>query len=504
MLFKKKKAEAELTAEEMAADESIKSEKEASRRRKRYGTVATAITAAVVAVVIVLNVLLTVLIDRYPLSIDLTDKNLYDLSADTIEYIKGIDKDVTIHILSTQQKLSYSYEYLDLVQAAKTIEAYAKYSSHITVDYVDLTSDPSFINSYPDYDLATYDVIVECDGFTTVTNLTDMFTYSYQYNSDYTDYSIAATSNVEQNVTNSIMYAVSGVKTRIAVISGFDEVDSADLETLLSNNNYEIVDLNLLTEAVPEDVSAVIWFGPKNDPDEATLKKLDIYLEGGGNLLVFRDPFTTGQPTLDAFLAEWGLSSPEGFAFETDSSRTYNNSMYYPVVSYSDTNWSSGLESKSLYTVFYAARPVELLFDSQGNIKTSTLLSLSDKSGWYAADVADDYTITESDIVGNVCVGALAENSSTGGKVFLFGTTYSFLGDFLTSTVVSNAEYIAGVFNTLCQRENAVVIASKDISTEANTMTTNSVMMTSIVFVILVPLVLLGAGVFVYVKRKHK
>lgn len=482
----------------------IFSDSAAKSRRRRYGAAATAITALALAIVVVLNVLVTLLTERYPLTLDLTENSIYELSEDTIAYLEGVDKEVKIHILATRQSLSYSYDYLDLVQAAKTIEAYAKYSKNISVDYVDLAANPGFINAYPDNELAVYDVIVESGSMVVVTSLMDMFEYSYQYTADYTGYDIVSTSKVEQEITNAVMYAVSGIKTKIGFITGFGERDSADLQSLLGKNNYEAVSLNLLTEDIPGDISALVWFGPNSDPTEAALKKLDAYLESGGSLLMFTDPFIGDQPSLDTFLAEWGLSIPEGFAFETDSSRTFNNSMYYPLVEYTDSNWSSGLEGKNAYTLYYAPRPVEALFASDGDISTSVLLSLSENSGWYPADVSEDYQITDADMVGNVPVAALSQSAETGGKLFVFGSTYSFLGEFLTTSADANAEYITGIFNTLCQRENSAVIAPKDISTQSNTMTTNDVIVSSVVFVILIPLLLIGAGVAVYVKRRHK
>ena len=107
-------------------------------------------------------------------------------------------------------------------------------------------------------------------------------------------------------------------------------------------------------------------------------------------------------------------------------------------------------------------------------------------------------------IVGNVPVAALSESAETDGKLFVFGSTNSFLGDFLTASYTANADYITGIFNALCERENSAVIAPKDVSAQANTMTTNDVMVSSIAFVILIPALLIGAGVAVYLRRRRK
>ena len=87
--------------------------KERSRRRRR-GAVAGGITVLVIGIAVLLNVILTLVLERYPLSLDLTENSIYDLSEDTVAYLGGLDKDVAIHILATRQSLSYSYDYLDL------------------------------------------------------------------------------------------------------------------------------------------------------------------------------------------------------------------------------------------------------------------------------------------------------------------------------------------------------------------------------------------------------
>ncbi len=497
----------ERTEADRASDEAVASALDlrlAQKRRRRFGLIATLITVGVVAAAVVLNILVGLLAGRYPLSVDLTAGSLYGISDETADYLKGLDRDVAIHVLATRESLSYSYDYMDLVQAGKTLDAFAQNSGRIAVDYIDLAANPTFAANYPDYALKAYDVIFESAGGDTggknvaVLNLSEMFDYVYDENQ-----SLGSSSHVEQSVLNEILYVVSGVRPKIAFIGGFGELASESLQSLLKGNNYEAVPWNLVTGEAPEGAGLAVWFGPENDPDEATLRKLDAFLAAGGKLLLFTDPYcdSAKQPVLSAFLSEWGLAAVDGFAFETDSSRMVGTTPYLPIVDFDDSAYSSGLENSGTYVAFYLPRPLAVLFESKGDVSAHALLSLSNTSGYHDASLINNYTVQNADVVGDVTVAAVGENAATGGKVFLFGSTHSFDADFLTTSVLSNAEYIVGVLNTLEERVDAVTIAPKNLSGEANTMTGSDIVVSSAVFIALIPLCVLGAGAWVLIRR---
>jgi len=505
-------SEAEEQSEADAAeDEAVASALDlrlAQKRRHRFGLIATLITVGVVAAAVVLNLLAGVLMDRYPLSVDLTAGSLYGISDETVDYLKGLDRDVAIHVLATEESLSYSYDYMDLVQAGKTLDAFAQNSGRITVDYVDLAANPTFAANYPDYELKAYDVIFESAGDAAsdgsapknvaVLNFSEMFDYAYDENQN-----LVSSSHVEQSVLNEILYVVSGERPKVAFINGFGELPSDSLQSLVKGNNYEVVAWNLVTGDAPEDAEVAVWFGPENDPDEETLHKLDAFLASGGKLLLFTDPYCSAakQPVLSAFLAEWGLAAVDAFAFETDSAKMVGTTPYLPIVDFDDPAYSSGLENSGTYVAFYLPRPLGVLFDSKGDVSARVLLSLSETSGYHDASLINNYTVKDADVVGDVTVAAMGENAATGGKVLLFGSTNSFDADFLTTSVLSNAEYFVGVLGVLEERGDAVTIAPKNVSGEANTMTGSNIIASSVIFIAVIPLCVLGAGVWVLIRR---
>ena len=73
-----------------------------NRRRFKYGSLATIITVGFIVAVVLLNVVCTLLLERYPLSIDLTSDNRFKLTDESVEFVKSIDEDVTILVLADE------------------------------------------------------------------------------------------------------------------------------------------------------------------------------------------------------------------------------------------------------------------------------------------------------------------------------------------------------------------------------------------------------------------
>ena len=115
----------------------------------RHGTYATTIIAVVIAGVIVLNVLMGMLSERGVLSFDITSSKVNTLDEENIEFIKSVDKEVTITVLSTADAYTdntlnqYAAQYLNVVdenneyfaQTVNILNRYAQINKKIKVVY---------------------------------------------------------------------------------------------------------------------------------------------------------------------------------------------------------------------------------------------------------------------------------------------------------------------------------------------------------------------------------
>ena len=125
-------------------------------RKFKYGGIATVITILFIVVVIVINMIMGVLDSKVVMEVDLTPNQVYGLTQESIDFVQGLDKDVEINILNSKDSFESGGQYY--VQAAAIIENYSKYSSRVTVNYVDLVKNPTFAANYEDENIASNDV----------------------------------------------------------------------------------------------------------------------------------------------------------------------------------------------------------------------------------------------------------------------------------------------------------------------------------------------------------
>lgn len=141
--------------------------KQRQRKKKmKYGSVAVAITLIVTAIVVLLNVVVGLLVDRYPnAKLDLTTSNLYEVSDETIDYIKNLDTTVEIAVSSEESTLEKD-SYLKMV--TEMLKKYQSYSSEVEVTYFDTTKNPDILSKYQSKYSGTIssDNVIVCSGRT--------------------------------------------------------------------------------------------------------------------------------------------------------------------------------------------------------------------------------------------------------------------------------------------------------------------------------------------------
>ena len=119
--------------------------KEHALKRGIYSTV---FIIAVVVIVALVNIFATLLYEKYPLEIDLTQNKVYSLSDENIEYIKSVKDDVTVYVWAKKSDFTdgtlqsyfqsnfYIYDETGkyFTQMMKNIEAYSKYNDKIKIE----------------------------------------------------------------------------------------------------------------------------------------------------------------------------------------------------------------------------------------------------------------------------------------------------------------------------------------------------------------------------------
>lgn len=478
-------------------------------RRFRQGSVATAITVIAVALIVAVNMLLTVIADRYPLSLDLTENKIFGISDETKSFLSNLGKDVDVYILSTEENFTAGGDYF--VQANEVIKKYAQQSSRVKINYVDLVRNPGFTSRFPNLQLNSSSIVVACGD--KATDLTPYQLYNVETDPYYGTQQITS-SKAEQAMTSAMLKVTSDKITRVSILTGHDETPLQGLRSLLEINNYEIVEQNLLTEQIDPDAKAAVINAPMRDLTDDELKKLDEFLNNGGklgkSLYYFAANNQPDLPKLSAFLADWGIGVGDGVVFESSANRVLNMNLLMPVVDYTEEVYSKTVSERSLYTLVAYARPLSVLFEAKSGITVTSPLEFSATSGVIPPDADENWSPKETDITGPIPALIVAQNAAYEGtdrllsNVVACGSSLAVEDSYLSATSIGNGEYFLNLINTLSEREDIVSIQSKTIGGNELGVQSQQIVVLGILLVIILPLAVLISGAVIWLRRRHR
>jgi hypothetical protein len=479
-----------------------------SGRNFRYGAVSVVITVTVILFIVLFNVVLTFLFKKYPLNIDLTENQVFEISKDTGEFLAALDQDVVIYVMNTESRFVSSGPQEYFIQANEVIHKYAQYSSRIRLEYVDLIRNPDFGSRYPDVELNVNDVLLTSRNKYRKLASSDLFNIRSSYYGSY-----VTSSKAEQAMTSALLNITSGKIIRAALISGHNEQDAGAFTELLRLNSYEVTDVNLFTGDVPRDISTLILAAPVRDFSPVELQRLDAFLEGGDNrvLLYFAALSQPNLPNLAEYLGEWGIAADTGVVFETDNSRLISPSPYIAFVDYAEDKYSKNMAQKDLLPVMPQARPLRALFNEARYRSVAALLRFSATSGVRPADAPDDWNPGPSQITGNVpalLLSSQLRNNAAGDLVHAYvlacGSIFAVDGSILGSPNIANSGYFLDLLSALTGREDHIYIQDKTMGFAELGANALQIMIIAAVFAALLPLAVLGAGVAVWLRRRHR
>ncbi|MBR6790039.1 MAG: GldG family protein, partial [Oscillospiraceae bacterium] len=360
-------------------------------RRFKHGTLATVMTAGFVALVVLVNVIVGLLVERFPMDIDLTDNKIFELSEESIDYLKGIDNEIEITVLAKETDFTAQNDYYN--QANEIFKKYEKYGKNITLSYVDIYSDPTIAQKYPKETLGYGQIVVSSGDRYQLLDAYDLFNTQ---TSQTTGYTTIASSKAEQAMTSAIMFITDENPITVTVLNGFGTTGSTDisyLTDLLNSNGYLINEINLMTEDIPENTTIAILAAPVTDITETEADKLSAYLDNDGNLgkilYYFADASQPELPMLESLLEEWGIAFGDGYLAETDMNNIYMTNTVMMQQYGENETFTEGL-NLSVPIVSYTARPMWALWPNNSNRYTEVLLSTYDSAVNVPADASAD------------------------------------------------------------------------------------------------------------------
>lgn len=508
------------------------------RKKLKYGSIATAVTAVVIVVIILVNVLVSMLAD---VRLDLTSNNVYDVSDETIDYVKNLDKDVDIAI-SVEKDTLKSLLGTSEMMISETLSKYEDYSDHISVTYFDTTKDPDVLSKYQTMyggDIGSGAVIVSCGDRVKVSGVLDMFDidsnmyYAYMRNQcEFPD--IITGYKGEQMLTNAIMNVTDVNVKHVGLIEKangeyiFSLTDGNvyamnSLNDLLDDNGYDVErDIDITSaELSPEDYDILILPAPVNDLSVDATKRLSdfMYNDGkyGKNMLYIADYTQGDTPNLDAFLKDWNISVSKSVVSDSeDKSQVVNTydilasgrSMIAPSVTIATTDYSSGLENASLPIVVPLGRPI--VEEKLNNGKVVIPLWQTSEGSVELALKGSDLSESETSEKRSRMMACMVQNQvNNNGEIcesnlFVLPSISTIDSMIISDAAYNNGTYVISALNTICGKEATSIIATKNLSAATLDITTEKIDAIKWVVWFVIPVIVIAAGIAVALRRRKR
>lgn len=484
--------------------EKNKNSRKNTSRRRKHGIISLSVTLLVVVAIVIINIISVTLTEKFSgFTADLTSLRSFRLTDQSVELAKNVDKKTFITFLADKNTYTEMDAYCK--QTSIIAEELSRWSEGmIEVQYIDLVRNPTFAEDYSDSNLSTTDVIVSCGDNKKILTAYDL--YNFENFSE--DYRYIASSDAEQEIDNAITSVINEQITKAVIIKDYCSQDYSYFVKTLSNNGYSVKEISLISDDIPDDTDMAVIYAPTRDYTEDAVKKLIDFLYNDGsygkNLLYAADSLDAQTPNLDSLLAKYDIELKHALAFETDTSKLDSRSQsYYDGILcsyYTDLyteNLTDGKQpvvtgfTRSVYTIAGVAQP---------------LLVLSEKSGNCPYDADEEKWNMQDAITGEECVLAQGTLGTDDAKstVVVSGTYLIFTQSYYGS-VYGNQSYLSTLLGTINGRDMSRISVAEKVITEFDiNIDKNAAVTIGFIVYALIPLLILGAGLTVYLIRRNK
>ncbi len=463
-------------------------------RSLKFGSYAFAATALVVAIIVIFNAVLGFDVVRNRLRFDITKNRMYSLSEPSLKLIGDLQKDVEIIVLTEEKNFTVT-EILEVLKQY-TIKSNGK----IKMRFVDVEKDPTFIKKELDPDqikgIAEGSIVVKSGTKIKVVSENEMVEYDYS-----SGYPQASGLKIEQAFSSAIKSVVADRTPVIYFAKGHGELttdqDLSELKATITSNNYEVKDLSL-TNTIPDDAAVIFFASPKTDLLPKELENLMAYMEKGGDAVFLMDVQTnsTELSNFNHVYERYSLGLNNDYVLEGDQNWYYKE-FNIIIPQPNENEVTKNLDPNSLFVYMPNCRSVTIEQVAKEWITTQPLFMTSDKS-------QSRNLVTNDDTAGPFLLGALSEyKGSDSSKVALVGNATFVTNEWMKNAGDNGKRYVISILNWMEDQTDSVIVPSKSLATQPINLTEQSRFIAFIVLTFVLPLAIIGLGVFVWLRRKH-
>jgi ABC-type uncharacterized transport system involved in gliding motility auxiliary subunit len=472
-----------------------------NNKKFKYGGYATLMTAIVLASVIILNLIMEM--EGLNKKFDLTANKFFTLSEESKKLLKDVNKKVNIIGLYEQgQDDNFTR------QIKEFLNQYKDSSGNIDIQYIDTDLQPTFVTKYKEgKDIAENSLIVESGSKYKIIGQYDLV--EVDYSNPYAEPQVTSVI-AEQAITSAILYVTSEKNPVIYTLIGHEEGElSPDLNQYVTDENYTVKKLNILTEKwVPQVGDVLLINAPQRDLSEDELNKIKSYMDKGGRIIYFAAFTEKELPNFNSLLNAYGVKVTRGLVIEGDSGYMYQDPLnLVPEFTYQEI--VSPIKSSNLYVLITAAMPIEEVEGKKDTIRVESLLETSSKS--YARVDLNNSVISkqEGDLSGPFKVAVAvtdevdASNSEKNGKLVVFSSSSVMATEAIQLSNGANLDLFLNSLSWLAERKENLIIRPKSLQLESLEMTNSQAYTISAIAVVIIPLLITASGIMVWLRRRH-
>ncbi len=463
-------------------------------KKFKYGGYATLLTAFVLAILVVINLV----VDQIPFRLDLTENRMFSLSDQTEKIVENLDQEIRIIGLYQTGKENTMFD--------EILQRYRRINKNISITYIDPVKNPTFSSKYTKdgTSLREGSYIVESDERFKIIDYYDLFNIkSDQYGTR------AESLALEQRVTNAIQYVTADKLPVVYTLEGhMEQALPYELRQQMELENYEIKTLSLLTEeSVPSDATVLMVIAPQRDITAEEEQKIREYLENQGRAIFLMEIVENEMPNFSSLLKSYGIALNRALVIEGDRNNYFQNPAW--IVPNMETHEIiTPMKSQKMQVLAIGAQGVEILDEKKRSTEITPLLVTSDNA-WGRTDLTSTTPEKEEgDVDGpfNIAVAITDKewNDETSEydetKLVVVGDVELLNPQFAS---IGNSDFILNSLNWLHDEQESISIRPKSLLSSYLRINAFQKLVIAGIVVILIPLVILGAGLVMWLRRRH-
>lgn len=499
--------------------------KEKNTKKIKYGINSSIIIIGAICAAVLLNSILVTFDDKISLEIDLTQNEIYKLSDSTKEVVKNIDEDVKIGILYDGREVDGTDEFMSVMKSI--VDKYTQENEKIRCELIDYYNDPTPLlkGEYPEGAISEITargikplyamIIVQGSEY----EITDPETY-FEEIYDKEKGTIEGKSAIEKVLTNKLS-SLGGNSKKFSMIlytTGHGEKVNRTIGSLLNKNGLTPAFVELTNFKKAEgDNPLLIIDSPTADFTQEEIDNIDAFLKEGGNVQVYFNPVISNEelPRLEGYLKdEWGIIRNHGVIYdntkavtlEEDKKEIYGS---IAVGEYTDHEIMSDIKTSGIKVMYSAANALEIVADKGLETKISSVLKTSDGALLKSLETA--FSPESSDgikgkydiILTSVKDDIKSDGQQITSKVLVSGSSYT-MDTLPLQSDCANEELLLNSFNWMSGNTQDVNVEVKDFPEGGLVLENTPKWIWFACLVVVIPFVVLIAGVLVFVKRRYK